>query len=125
MNARRSPGGNQGLDRRDFGDSACSPAGSWAIAFLRASVNEQRKREQHGLSCQCDRCKAARAMALAQSGAEPSLAEIDVHDPAVVRLMHSAAKAIRDERARIELVAAAWFALESLRGRSARPLDLR
>jgi hypothetical protein len=64
-------------------------------------------------------------MALAESGAEPSLAEIDSDDPVVLRLLSSGAEAIRSERARIELIAAAWYVVELRRGRPIRLEDLQ
>ena len=125
MNARRSPGGNQGLEYGVIERSTSPPAGSSAIAFLQALVAEQREREQHGGRCLCDRCRAARAIKVAELGAEPSLAEIDMHDPAVVSLMRSGVQAIRRERLRLELAAAAWYVVEVLRGRPTRHVDVR
>lgn len=92
MSARKSPGANQGLDLRQVERSTADTAHSSAIAFLQASIAEQREREQHGLRCPCDRCRAVRAMALAESGAKPSLAEIDSDDPVVLRLLSSGPK---------------------------------
>jgi hypothetical protein len=56
-------------------------------------------------------------LAHAEIGSEPSGAEIDPLDPVVVKLLQSAGEAIRDERARVEHVAAVWYVVELLRGR--------
>lgn len=124
MNERRSPGGNQGLEHRVAECSTPAPTASSASAFLQASVAEQQEREQHGLRCLCDRCRAARAIKVAELGVEPSFAEIDMHDPAVVNLMRSGVQAIRKERSRVDLAAAAWYVVEALRGKPICPGNL-
>lgn len=91
-----------------------------ALAFIQASVDEQIERERHGPNHICHRCRAARAIALAQSGKEPSIFELDPTDPATAKFLVEGMAAVREVRDRIDRVAAEYYALESLRGRRVR-----
>jgi hypothetical protein len=98
----------------------CESTATAKLQLITASVAEQTERARHDDNCACTSCRAARAIAQAEHGEEPSVLELDANDPVVIKLIAEGMAAVRDERRRVDRRAAAWYARAALRGQSGR-----